>query len=270
MALLSFLQHRRQKRAQVLYGEGQKSIEAGAYEKALEIGRRLRKMGYTGAFEIEALGHAGLGRTETAVRVLREGLALAPAAWLNWSLLGNYLSDLKQYEEALEAYDRAAACTGADQAPIAFNRAVVQIRRGEHEAALRLLDDITTDDEALGLRITTSRMECLWRLGREREAEALSERIVHDWQATSRDEEEMDAIGEVVLTLAELRRERGDDPEILRAQAMEDWRWTRHAPLLWLIRDLRPDRSDAARHFRIFVHATLLSDAGSGATGFYA
>lgn len=267
MALLSFLQHRRHKRAEALYREGQESIEARAYEGALEIARKLRKIGFSGAFEVEALAYSGLGRTEAAVRVLREGLALAPGAWPNWILLGNCLSDLEQYDDALAAYGRAGECPGADRSSIALNLAIVHIRRGHHEAALRRLDEVT-DDEDLDLRAGECRMECLWRLGREQEAEALGERILRDWQTGSREEED-EGIGRVALTLGELRRERGDEPETLRAQAIEDWRWTRYVRLLWLIRDLRPDRSAAARRFRIFVHATLLSDASAAARGYY-
>jgi len=172
--VLSFFTRRRQRRAERLYNEGHKALDAHDFENALTIGRKLRKVRYSGAYEIEGLAYIGLDRHEDAVRVLREGLALAPAAWPNWLLLGSCLSDLERYSEALNAYDRAYACDGAD-------------------------------------------------------------------------------IGSIACKVGELRLARGED---VLAFAIDSWRRTRHAPLLALIREARPLRSDRAHYFRLLLHGT--------------
>ena len=40
------------------------------------------------------------------VTVLRCGVTTASDVWLNWQLLGNYLSDLERYDDAEAAYQR--------------------------------------------------------------------------------------------------------------------------------------------------------------------
>jgi tetratricopeptide (TPR) repeat protein len=174
MNILSFFRDRSLERAKILYQRGRRLIDEKAYDEALDVARRLRKVRYSGAFEIEGMAYAGLGRDEDAVRMLREGLQSAPAIWLNWHQLGTCLSNLGRYDEALLAYDRAEACPQSDRSVIELNRAVVAIRTGDFAAALAHLDRIQAYDSA-GMRIAAIafRVSALHGLGRDAEAEEL-------------------------------------------------------------------------------------------------
>lgn len=257
MDVLSFFDFRGRRRAKKLYAEARELVDDGLYEDALAIARKLRKLRYSGAYEIEGLAYSKLDRNEDAVRVLREGLAVAPGVWLNWMLLGSCLSNLGRYDEALLAYDRAAACEHAEPSAIALNRAIVAGRQGDHEAALRHLDGVYEyEDATMRLRTIGTRIEALHRLGREAEAEGLASRTLNEWRDTNATEGTVD-IGEIALILAAIRRKRGEDPERLRREAIEWWRATGHEPLLWLIRDLRPLRSPDGQYFRLVLQGKI-------------
>jgi len=247
VSLLSFLTRRRQRRAVRLYNGGHEALGSYDFESALKIGRELRKLRYSGAYEIEGLAFIGLDRHEDAVRVLREGLALAPAAWPNWLLLGSCLSDLERYSEALVAYDRAYACDGADRPAVDLNRAIVAVRQKDYAAALRLLDGLQCENREMELRAIVHRVDALRGAGREAEAEELATRTL------TNESEGGDDIGSIACNLGEMRLARGED---VRTFAIDFWRRTRHAPLLALIRDARPMRSDRAHYFRLLLHGT--------------
>lgn len=259
VGLLTFFT--RGRRARRLYDEARELIDAGVFEDALTIARKLRKLSYSGAFEIEGLAYAGLARHEDAVRVLREGLAQAPHVWLNWHLLGNCLSDLSRFDEALAAFDRAAACSGADRSLIDLNRAIVEGRRQNHARSLAILDDVHGD--AVRLPAISTRISALRGLQRDDEALALAEAALRAW--SDGDEK---AIGSIAFAYGELRRSRGDNPLAIRTAAIDHWRWTHDKNLLWLIRDVLPVRSDSARYWRLTLCAEELG-ATVDANGFF-
>jgi hypothetical protein len=67
---------------------------------------------------------------------------LAPTVWINWQLLGNYLSDIERYDEAASAYDEAFRCPGADESSIRLNQAILAARRHNTEQVLYYADSI--------------------------------------------------------------------------------------------------------------------------------
>lgn len=250
----------RGRRANKLYDKGRELVEAGKYEDALAIGRKLRKINYSGAFEIEGLAYAGLDRHEDAVRVLREGLALAPTAWANWILLGSCLSDLGRYDEALAAYDRAQACESADVDSIELNRAIVANRRGDFAAALEHLDRVSQyESTAMRLAAVRERIGSLRDLGRTSEAEELGTRTLREWLDRPDPESAREA-GNIAFAVAEMRRERLHNPAALLREVVSWWRATREASLLWMIRDLRPIRSPEAKYFQLLLHGLTPHD----------
>src|SRR5262245_38065397 len=95
------------RRSEQLDKEARELLADDDFEGALRIAEQLETLRYTAAFEIAALAHAGMDDLEKAVAVLERGLALAPDVWVNWQLLGNYLSDLDRYEAAQSAFARA-------------------------------------------------------------------------------------------------------------------------------------------------------------------
>jgi len=255
MNLLTFFRDRREARASKLYDEGWELIEERSFGDALKIGRKLRKLNFIGAFEIEGLAYAGLDRHGDAVRVLREGLALAPAAWPNWQLLGSCLSDLQRYDEALLAYDRAEACEGSDLSQIDLNRAIVASRQNDHERSLQLLDKIRDyESREIQLRAISQRVRALHGLGRDGEAEDLGTRTLNVWRDASEDEGQ-NAVASIASEIALIRQRRGDDRKELLAFAIDWWQRTRNESLLWTIREVRMERSINAKHFNLRLHA---------------
>jgi tetratricopeptide (TPR) repeat protein len=270
MKILSFLDRRRRKRAETLYDEARELLDSRLNDKALAIGRKLRKLRYSGAFEIEGLAYSGLDRNEDAVRVLREGLALAPDAWPNWLLLGSCLSNLGRYDEALLAYDRANACAGADRSAIDLNRAIVAMRREDYASVLRHLEGIYITDPDMRFRVIACRVTALRGLGRVAEAEDLGSRTLNEWRDTNDTAGKADA-GDIALEVGEMRLERGEDRNVLRSFAIDWWRATRRQSLLWLIRELLPRRSGGSQYFRLMLHGTISPESGLAvdARGFY-
>lgn len=271
MNVLSFFRDRGRKRAAALYDQGRALIEEEEFEAALAIGRKLRKLRFSGAYEIEGLAYSGLDRDDDAVRVLREGLAIEPSVWVNWLLLGSCLSRLGNYDEALLAYDRAQASPQSDRDMVELNRAIVGIRREDYAFALRHLDAIHSYENAPArLRAIGCRVRALQGLGRVAQAEDLGLRTLREWRDTNDGEGKSD-IAEIALVLGEIRLGRGDDREAVLAHAIEWWRATRQERLLWLVREAQPLRSPESHYFRLLLHGTISpgSDVDVDAQGFY-
>lgn len=255
MKVLSFLGFRSKRRAEKLYETAYRLIEEGEYEAALKIARKLRKLHYSGAFEIEGRAYSDLRQYDDAVRVLREGVERAPAVWLNWLLLGSNLSNAGQYAEAMAAYDRAEQCERADIDLIHLNRAVVALRSEDYEAVLRHLDavqDLRAPDQWYG--VSAYRVRALHELGRDNEAMKLGERALQDWLDHGVFDVRPDDIGQIALIVGEIAMVRGEDRTTLLESAREWWRVTRHEALLSLIRELsETPTSPDSRYLRLVV-----------------
>lgn len=117
-------------------------IDAGLFDEALAIVRKLRAMGHAAAYEIEARAWSGLEKHEDAVRVLREGLAITPGDWRNWLLLGACLNQLGRFDDAARAYDRAEECEGCDREVVAVNREILELWRLDPMTPEQALDRI--------------------------------------------------------------------------------------------------------------------------------
>ena len=147
--------------AEQLTQEAFAALEAGHYERVTELTAQLRELKFSSVFEIEALFHLDLNRPAQALQVLDEGTELVPDLWLLWQLKGNVLSDLKRYDDALAAYDRALDLEGADANSLRLNRATALWRDGRVKAALREVESTGIEGADLDLRW---RLEAL-RLG---------------------------------------------------------------------------------------------------------
>ncbi len=257
MSLLSFIAHRSRRRALALYDEASRKLDEYKYDEALKIARKLRKLHFSGAYEIEGRVHLAEDRDEEAARVLREGVTFAPSVWINWLLLGSSLSELSRFDEALDAYDHAAQCEKADLDLIDLNRAVIASRREDFSAALHHLDDIREPEkESLRLKAISLRVDALRQLERIDEAEKLATRTLREWRHADGNENRPE-IGEIALLLGKIRLARNDNRMLLRAQAIDWWRLTHHDRLLSHIRELRPVRSPGAHYFNILVHGKI-------------
>lgn len=243
--------------------QGHEHLRAGEYDAALGIAQELRQLRYSASFEIAALAHAGQGRIERAVDELEQGVGLAPDVWLNWSLLGNYRSDLGRYAEAEAAYARALVCPGVDRDVVQLNRAILANRLGEHATSQELLDDVAAPEH--GQRVARARVLALVGLGRDDEAERIALGLLCSSSdaagisgADPRDDEEEDqAEGWLAAEVAKVRLRRGIDREEVRAFLAESLFGTRgHDAQLALIRDIDGEYSADAKYYRVNLHAT--------------
>lgn len=140
-----------------LYDEGWALLDGGELDKALEIGERLERLRWTGAFELQAAVHEQKGDLDTAIAILQRGIEKAGGPYLLFSRLGNYLSDAARYDEALAAYDRGLACEPTDESLFALNRSLVYSRMDRDEDALVELRRVEAAIEARG-----SEQEMYW------------------------------------------------------------------------------------------------------------
>ena len=258
----------RRKRCESLLQKGYALIRDGEFDAALEVAGQLEKHRHTGGFEIAALAHAGKGELETAVAVLRRGVTRAPDVWLNWQLLGNYLSDLERYDDAEAAYQRALACPGCSHDSVRLNLAVLASRRDRPEAALVLLDSVR--DPVLVEPAREIRVSTLRALGRLDEALSLAEATLADGPPGG--EDEAARWERVAATAARIRLELNQDPADVRRSVVG---CLSAAPastaLLRVLRELAPQRSPAARRFEILMHGAipLRSPKRGEFTGFF-
>jgi len=161
---------------EALADRGFECVSSCDYKGALRIAERLKKSRYTACFEIAALAYAGMAQMEEAVGVLKEGTAIAPDVWVNWELLGNYLSDLGRYEEAENALQHAMECPGAWIASISLNMAVLESRKGNLEECLNILLDI--DDPEVELPAAAIRISVLEDLGRNEDVKTQASELL--------------------------------------------------------------------------------------------
>jgi len=121
---------------EALMSEAFELLDVCDTEGALKIAKRLERMRWSGCFEIEALALVQLDKKRKAIKVLERGVKKASGAWMLWSRLGEYRSDLGRFDAALKAFDAGLAQPDGDEVSLRLNRAIVFSRRGDHEAAL--------------------------------------------------------------------------------------------------------------------------------------
>ena len=121
---------------QKIYGEGWDLLEEGNFEQALEIGKRLERLRWTGAFELQAAVYEAQDDLESAVDILKRGIDKVGGPYPLFSRLGNTLSDLGRYDEAIQAYKDGLALNTTDIALFRMNMGLVYSRMGQNEKAL--------------------------------------------------------------------------------------------------------------------------------------
>ena len=117
--------------------------------KALKLGKELISLNYSGGYEILALAYAQDNLIEKAINVLEDGLAKVPHVWVLWQMLGNFQSDLCQYEKADQAYKKAIDCPFANAASVKLNMAINLERQERFVEAIDLCQELSGTDVRL-------------------------------------------------------------------------------------------------------------------------
>jgi tetratricopeptide (TPR) repeat protein len=153
-----------------LHAAASAALRAGDFDGARELSARLLELRHPGHFEIEALLLLEEGEAARAIEVLREGVRRAPEAWVLQQLLGNALSDVGDYDGALQSYERAAELPGADASMLLFNRSIVLSRAARHAESLQVLESIGAAEidarNELRAHVAPHRLRVLEEMGR--------------------------------------------------------------------------------------------------------
>jgi tetratricopeptide (TPR) repeat protein len=127
------------RRASDLMQKGFSLLDEHRYGDALKVGRALKKLRHSSAFEILALAYLGSNKLSRAIAVLEEGVTKVGRVWILWELLGNCYSDAGRFGKAEQAYAEALTREGCDTDVVHLNRAIAFNRRGKFaEAKLAL------------------------------------------------------------------------------------------------------------------------------------
>lgn len=194
-------------RVQKLNDKGFECLNAHDFDKAIKIGKHLRKLHYSSAFEILGLAYAKQGKLQKAIAILEEGVEKAPAVWLLWQLLGNYYSDSGKHKKALRAYQSALNCPSADESSVEYNIAIVLQRRNRFDDALQYVDralNRKVDSAILELSARATKISLLNTMNQHEQANALADEILErksDYEARA---EGADALSVVQTQFAEI------------------------------------------------------------------
>lgn len=243
----------RRKKTEKLTAEGFECLKNEEYEKAIKIADQLEKLRFSSAFEIAAQAYSGLGELEKAVSVLERGGKLAPDVWLNWQLLGNYLSDLQRFEGAASAYQNALKCPNVQVGSVQLNQAILANRQNKFDEALQILGKI--DDNELLLHISEARISSLKGLNRVEEAISLAKQVLHE---ASEKDDDVELRDRVAADLGRLRLTSGENKDVVRKWAIDSAKiYAGSNMLLALIRDIDAIYSKTATYYRLLVHGII-------------
>jgi tetratricopeptide (TPR) repeat protein len=222
------------------------------YEDALQVGRKLKRLGHSSAFEIMALAHLGLNELPKAIATLEEGVAKAGRVWVLWELLGNCYSDAGSFKKADQAYAQALLKDRCYRDLVYLNRAIAFNRAGKFanaKSALRLVRDSRLHRLAGAQRIRTA-----LHLGQDRVAHRLGLALLRQRPRKSENLERKHE-SEILLACAlALKRNHKTRSKALRLAFRAVEESLDNAQALALIRELQPAGVARPRFFRLLIH----------------
>jgi len=180
-------------------------------------------------------------------------LELAPQVWLNWQLLGNYLSDLKKFDEAQSAYDSALECEAVLKDSIYLNQAILLDRVGKYSSALKISKQIK--DEEFHIRKTEIEIGALIELDLIEEAMKLANQVLSIENYPDKDAE---AVGGIAAQLGQIYLKQGKPKDEVRTFALHSLSsGPTNGRLLALIREIDSLYSEKAKYFRAVIHCII-------------
>lgn len=162
-----------------LHDEGLRCLDEDDLDGAITRGEKLVSVGWSGGFELVALGKRKKGDREGALAALLEAKEKAPGVWLLAQLRGNLLDELGRTEDAIVAYDEALAAPGAWAGSIRYNRAVALASLGRWGEALADAEDALTDSRGAPFALGAVHLatDALGKLGRHDDAVSLVDHV---------------------------------------------------------------------------------------------
>lgn len=231
-----------------LYQRAKDELAQGQFKQARDLGHQLLKARFSGAYEILAKSFHLEGQLELALKVLESGVQDAPEVWLLWLQLGNYRSEARDLNGAVEAYAKARALPAADKPQIDFNEAFLRLSFNNKDRGLELLEGVikTTEDKKLKLVALKHRLTTLIELDRVTEAlMELGEAYLHDADNA-----------ELLTTLAFKLMEHGDRLNALNL-AKQALGLRRAGTVARVVRLLQGEVSEKAGHFVVTLAGKL-------------
>ncbi len=249
-----------------LMESGFESLEALDYDHAIKIGKMLKKLRHSSAFEIIALAYAGKGRPRKAIKVLEYCVNRAPKAWRIWRLLGNFHSDQGNYQKAHEAYARAIDCPNSYESSVVLSKAIAFEKEGNIDQALIIIDQIV--DEELVYHAGAVKLRVLDMAGRREEAAAIAEQLLRDIPDVGL---AADVHAHLLALAGQALWTWKQDRERSMKLAMDAIELNRTEPVaMWLIREIMGLRSLDSNVYELVVEGEIMAsvDAPSDSPGF--
>lgn len=158
---------RTKRQIEELIARADAAFEIPDYEEVVPLADQIIDLGHTYGFELKARALAALDREPEALRVMEEGVTIAPTVGALWSYLGEYRSNACDYAGAHDAFGRAGALDPDLLAESTINDAVVFQRQERPDLALAKLDGLETP-QSTDLRglFARTRADTLLDLGR--------------------------------------------------------------------------------------------------------
>lgn len=225
------------------------ALDAHDIDGALKLGRRLKKLRHSSAFEVLAAAHAARGKLDEAIAVLEEGVAVVPSVWVLWQLLGNFYSDRERFADSLRCYRRALECPNVNAEAIHLNASIALGRDGRYDEALAEVEQVKTPE--MVPHAGPQRMYLLNRVERFAECVTLGEHLLSSGRWTGDLDEPLAAVHAELS--AALWASKHDRDAVLRHawKAIELHKRQRTAARV--IRDVGNARSPLSRHLTVTV-----------------
>ena len=120
-------------------------LEDGEYQKAEELAQQLIQNGDLEGFFILTDIADDKDELTTCITILESAIKEYKDNWRLWMRLGNYQSDLEEFEDAKYSFERAQFLTGADVSLVKLNKAILATKIEDYPTTLLLIEEIKED-----------------------------------------------------------------------------------------------------------------------------
>ncbi|RMG27063.1 MAG: hypothetical protein D6730_07950 [Bacteroidetes bacterium] len=242
-------------------------LEEGDSQPARELGEQLIAAGKQVGYLLKAASLEQEEDWEAAIRILSAGTEAHPGSWELWLSLGNMQVNLENWEAALAAYGRAAACPQAASGIIELHKAVAYTRMLDFDQALNTLQAL------VGSEVRNSaflqKIELLHQLGHHKLILELVEEELESL-AVPEDEEEAREMSRICSCIASACWYEEESEEMIQHYLKQAIEYDRTNPEnLLLLREMAADFSDQARLYELLLKGKWQEEEGRQASEFF-